>query len=494
MSCMKNNVKRLLIVGSITTAVATVGWITGEKFGLRELLTSRSGVTQDRPQHDGKGEMKSIHHETSAGVQETFNAASIPAPTDTIVCYATDLFDVWIDPNASTRQHLWEDLDLSTFWQRDPAQLIAWMNQACSSYPSIYEYLERLMLPAAQRKHQVGGLADTKEQHQWLAKFYAMLDHNPQAFVDMLLQSPLARERQNDIDLQEEIIPLSDRYTAWGKLLFYDSDPELRLHYHFCWSNRLFFYFFDTDFKRMRALMDNPANHPVLRVLYANMHWPLVGNGWKAFNRSSLDAVVRESQQGKTIMYLAGGSDIYQLIMSGAYNIYVVDPILPTQSKYCAGTAVMDLLVGEGSQFKVGDVIYFSHGITLTRASFTKNGEPFQAHCADGQDRMIQPSLTVWMVTNEQGDVLGQVTYDRRYCQQSDFAVDKNKVLYMSFNEMYYPCASTKPWGIDAYKFDDDITIYVKQLSRPVNKRIMCNMYQADAAPFQFIKLGSQST
>ena len=493
---MKNNIRPLLMVASLMAAAAGC-WVAADRLGLGEYVSTRF-IAKKEQKSEQKGEaMKVISHEASAGLQEPshhdFSAKATDAG-DRLVCYADELFAPWVDPTSPGRQYLWENVDLSTFGQRNPEKLITWMSQACTSYPSIYEHLERLLTPPAQRKQRTGGLSDTEEQRAWLSKFYTMLDHNPQDFVDTLLQSPLAREKQNDLDLLEEARPLSDHYTAWGKLLFYDSDKELRLHYHFCWANRLFFYFFDDGFKRMRALMDNPANHPVLRVLYANMWWPLVGNGWKAFNLDSLGAVVHEAKRGKTVMYLAGGCDIYQLLMAGAYNLHVVDPILPTQSKFCVDIAVMDLLVGGDPQlFSIGDVIRFPQGITLTRSSFKQAGEPFQASCADGQDRMIQPSITVWTVTDDQGNKLGSVTYDRRYCRQSDFRVDKNHVLYMSFNEMYYSCASTKPWGIDAHKFDDGIIIHVKQLSKPVNKRIMCNMYEADAAPFKFIKLGSES-
>ena len=66
--------------------------------------------------------------------------------------------------------------------------------------------------------------------------------------------------------------------------------------------------------------------------------------------------------------------------------------------------------------------------------------------------------------------------------------------MLMSFNEMYYvtlPGDMPLGWGIGANQMSDDIRLHVKQLRKPVNKKIMEGIVRAEKSPFKFILLGS---
>ena len=420
---------------------------------------------------------------------------SVPAaadePSKAHLRNAEDIFSEWVNPTCKTAQHLWEDVDLSAFWQRNTRALINQMNTLCNQEPDTYAFLKPLLAPPGSSKQGAFELEDSKQQHKLFQKLYEKLDKDPDAFVGLLLKSGLATVEQNKREKKAPFLRSVERYTEWSKLLFYDKDRDLCHQYRFCWANRLFSYVFGKGFKRMRAMMDNPAHYPVLRVLYTSIWHPLAGIGWKEGSRESLKAVAREAKKGKTVVYPAGGCDIYNLLMAGVYNIYVIDPVLPSQPKYYVDDWNW-FVGGDDDEHCIGDIMQFPHGITLTRSLFNKQGKPFKVEGSDGAKHTIEPSVTMWRVTDKKGNKLGNVTYDRRFCTQADFNVSKDKVLYMSFNELYFiTCADGSGWGIDPHKFDGKLKIYIKQLHKPVSKRMMCNMYAADDSAFSFIRLGS---
>ena len=97
---------------------------------------------------------------------------------------------------------------------------------------------------------------------------------------------------------------------------------------------------------------------------------------------------------------------------------------------------------------------------------------------------------------DEEGKILGSYVLERRFVTQADFTTAADKTFLMSFNELFYVTLPDfmEGWGIEPAKFPEDLNIVIKQLRRPVSKKMMCNMRIADllnTTDFKFISLGT---
>jgi len=326
-----------------------------------------------------------------------------------------------------------------------------------------------------------------------------LVDNDMSGFVRFITEHHFLCEEnvtEEHCALSHDIIT---KYNALSELLFAQpgdgkNDPQL-----FTVANRFYEYCFgEKTFPEFNKLLLNPRSYPIARMLYAVAWYNLAGNGWKNWHENSLKNLSTLAGQGHRFVYIAGGSDLYQLIAAGVYNITNIDPQLPSQPKYYTNDWQF-IMQGSSPDGGIGDKIIFTlpeRTITMIRTSYTEPGTTFKARLAAGDVIEIPHSTTSWTLFDQDGKQLGVYTLERRFCQQSDFDYEPNKTLIMSFNELYYIALPEQfgGWGINSSRFDPRLSIVVKQLEKPVSKQMADNMRLAallNTSDFHFIALGT---
>lgn len=299
---------------------------------------------------------------------------------------------------------------------------------------------------------------------------------------------------EQSIDVEETI----KKNKILLKMLLHNPDKKERNQAIFAAANHMFEYCFSPKtYPEFERLLNNPLQHQIARFCYSTMWTFLVGEGWKHWHEECLLGLKREADRGMEIVYVAGGNDIYQLLLNGIYNIRVIDPMLPSQNTYYAQG--WSWLVKQASAKDIGDVVMVNDGeknIVLRRASYKEHGT-FQVHLSTGQDAVLPLSTTTWQVLDGQTKKkLGSVVFERRFCAASDFIRKANQIHLLSLCEMYFVAMPPQllGWGIGAQALPENFYAYIKQLRRPINKKIVANMRKAEDSKFSFIMLGSSTT
>jgi hypothetical protein len=222
-------------------------------------------------------------------------------------------------------------------------------------------------------------------------------------------------------------------------------------------------------------------------MLYAVMWVQLGARGWQSWNQYLLLELKKQAERGKEIVYIAGGSDIHQLLKNGVYKIRVVDPFLSTQDTYYS----------RGWKFLVqgalGDTFTWSDGkqkLLFKRADYREDGF-FTAKVSGGRKRRIPRAVIIWNIFDSEGKQCGQLTIERRFTVQDDFCHAADRAMLISFNEIYFVAtAHDTGWGIKLSKLDKNFQLYVKQLQHALPKKMLERVQQLDA-DFEFIQLGN---
>jgi hypothetical protein len=289
------------------------------------------------------------------------------------------------------------------------------------------------------------------------------------------------------------------QFAGSTQLLFSGQSPVRKVELMFNLANRYVEWAFGPTFPdTVQRMTVDSSKHQLLRYLYSIIWQKLAGYGWKEWHQGSLNNIAEQAANGKTVVYIAGGSDIYQLIKSGVYNIINIDPQLPTQPTYYTNDWEF-LLVGN-----VDDKIIFNDKdtrIIMVRKSFKRTGKQFQATLANAQTIVLDESETEWDLFDGNLKKVGNYTLKRRFCNQNDFVLAPDQIMLMSFNEVFYVCqpqtlgdAQTRGWGIDIAALAPSFKIYVKQLRRPMDRSMITNMHMAtllNAIDLGYISLGS---
>jgi hypothetical protein len=329
------------------------------------------------------------------------------------------------------------------------------------------------------------------------SQVYDWLDTNPAVFFNYLKNNSLFTSEQINQEERDADVNVSlEKYKSFAKLLFACPNKQVRGAYLFSLADKLFKWCFSPEhWGEFRPYLQDPKNHQVARFVYSNVWNYLVGRGWKDWNTSTLGQLKQKTVNGGKVVYIAGGTDILQLLKNGNYNIQVIDPFLPSQSRYYSDPLWERWVKGAGKNFGRGDRVMFDFGskkIVLVRRSFKKVGD-FEATLSTGDVRKLEKSMTEWDVVEAKGKYLGKVVFERRFANQGDFVEGKNRVVLMSFNEMYYAFQPTvdNGWGMDLKKLSQNFKIYVKQLSFPVNRGYLNVINESEKIDFDFIRLGS---
>lgn len=329
---------------------------------------------------------------------------------------------------------------------------------------------------------------------EYVSYIHWLLEYDMPSFIT-LLHNTTQFTNAPKITIDQEI----DRNNMLCTLLFSLYNKEEQHEYLFALANRFFEYCFHPATNTLfQTLFTNKEAHYIIRFLYAIIWFKLAGEGWSCWSQESLTLLKKHHDDGKKIIYVAGGSDILQLLKSEIYNVTIIDPQLPSQPKYYIDSWEW-LIKGDGDNYGITDTItlttHTNATITLTRRQYNLSNETFNATLANNQTITLTQSTTTWEIHNEQGDYLGCYTFERRFINQEDFA-QPNTLFLMSFNELFFISAtpSCNGWNIKPALFPSGDIFIIKQLSKPLNKEIIGNMRMANLMnknDVKFIQLGS---
>lgn len=403
---------------------------------------------------------------------------------------AKQIFGVWID-----WQYVFQDmniekmknnLDSDDFW-KNFAQEFKYNRHVLKSMSPFLASLTNGEL------RDLG--ASPKEQlKENLEKIYVLLEKNIPGFINFLNKNGISSYKDLKQEEKLDIEQVVEKYRGVGELLFVNQDNFITNEYMFAIANRFFdFCFSPKTFPMFRQMLSNQRMYGALHFLYSTMWYYFVGDGWKHWHENCLNSLKQATENGKTVVYIAGGTDIYQLLKHGIYNITVIDPILPSQPDYYS-EGWMWLVKGNGGG--VGDIAKLNFGdkkLILRRESYRQSGS-FMAKLSTGITAKLPRSLTIWAIYDaETKKRIGTVKFDRRFCKQEDFVAKQDEVLLMSFNEMYFVSAPNflDGWGMRLKQMPENLKLYVKQLRHAVGRQELMCMRISDFSDFSFIMLGS---
>ncbi len=329
-----------------------------------------------------------------------------------------------------------------------------------------------------------------------LERFYEHTEKDIRALTGFL--EPLLVNKQTLKERDDNLVIEDNK--ALGLFLFAQDDMEKQEALLFSVANTYFrTCFSEENFPIFEKMLLDKALYPVLRFYYATIWFNLAGGGWKHWSAQSLRTLQEEAEDGKTIVYIAGGSDIYQLVKAGIYNVKIIDPQLPSQIKYYTDDWEW-IVKGDSPNGGIGDQIIFDldddKKIILHRAYYKESDNAFKARLSNGEVIVLNKSKTIWAVLDQEGNQLGTYTFDRRFTKQEDFVAKPNEVLLTSFNELFFIAQPDflNGWQIEPTKFELDLKIHVKQLHEPVSRHEVCNIRVASLlnnSDFKFIWLGT---
>jgi len=335
-------------------------------------------------------------------------------------------------------------------------------------------------------------LPKEKSLKQNFIKLYDLLDGDVITFIEYLREKGIANEELSKIEKKQSVNTVIKKHDTWFDLLLDQDDDEEKEEMLFTIANRFFeFCFSPKTFPLFKKMLKTKTDYSILRLIYSVTWSNLAEIGWQHWHGDCLADLRKKADAGKEIVYVAGGTDIYQLIKYGIYNIRVIDPLLPTQPKYYSQG--WDWFI-EGEIGDSAKIPCDHRTLMIKRVAHTDLGRSFTITLSNKKEETFAETETVWHVCDEKGAVLGEVTFERRLTNQDDFALKSNQVMLLSFNELYFVSApeDRDGWGINSRKFSDDMQIYIKQLEKPVTKEMVNNFrYEIDQEDFVFIELGS---
>ncbi len=323
---------------------------------------------------------------------------------------------------------------------------------------------------------------------------HQLVEENTSEFVNVLAKSGLAGKTINAEDEGKNYDQVIAKYKALSHMLFPVADEFKRDETQIAFANRLVEYTLgESTFPHYQSLLSHYEEHPTVRFIHTVMWNALVGFGWKHWHSDCIKALSAETKAGKEIVYIAGGTDFYQLMRKdiGIYSMTIIDPFLPTQARYYS-EGWQFLIDGEVAGGGLEDEIRFGPGfdsIKLVRTSH-KSSDSFSLKMSNNQIGQFKKTETIWTVVSRHGQKLGEIKILRRPVTQEDFAFDEHKVLLSSYDEAAYIALpeNLAGWGIDPLVLDNRAQILVKQLRKPMTKQMLINLRVAGMINFSDVK------
>lgn len=329
------------------------------------------------------------------------------------------------------------------------------------------------------------------KMRSWLSKkikkFIDFLQRKTTQFIDHI---------QNRREVGRPVADTIREYNKFVSLLVADQprDPAL-----FAIANRMFEYCYGDGFATFKQLLSHEKDHQVARFLLSIMWFQLVGEGWHNWHADSLANIVAAARTGRELVYMAGGNDIKAIIEAlvrgnvKGFRLTMIDPILPSQERYYAEDYDWWVTgeLGDAMTLKINGT-----GYRLVRTAQREDGT-FDAHLSTGEIKQLPKSTTTWELRDSKNTCLGNVVFERRYGQQHDLERSMSEVAYIiSFNELYFVAVDKAfgGWGFEVADLPENTSFLVKQLRRPVPKKMVCNIKYAEREPCYFIQMGSDPT
>lgn len=239
----------------------------------------------------------------------------------------------------------------------------------------------------------------------------------------------------------------------------------------------LIYQILNEDFEWAVKAHNNKTEYPALRGVYTILWKGLGEKGWALWHDECLESL-KKNNKDKRVLYIAGGSDIESLLKSGIYNFDIIDPFPETQNRYYSSD--YKTLAGISASSRIGDV--------------------YQAPAIDKSLTIIRSDLnatqtyTSWQVYADDGSLLGNFSFSRRYCTQED--LQNSGQIVLSFNELVFLLTpyALGGWDIDIRNLPAHKTIYVKQLPKAFDLQELLNLrtiLTLSHVDFRFIGLGS---
>lgn len=312
-----------------------------------------------------------------------------------------------------------------------------------------------------------------------LTSIYRALEYNVPNFISMLEKNSFSTSESLNHDSRRS----PSIYSSFMESIMINEKQDSSGSIMSSVANRLFEYcYYPETFKDYLRLVETPEQHSILMFLNETIWYYLARSEWSSWQYDMLKKLKDEYDNGKEIVYIAGGSDIYQLINHGIYDIVNIDPIYPTQTRYYS----------EGWEFlakgNIGDIINFSNDIQMRRHSYSEDGFILENETIYGKQISIPNSITVWVIEDSNGNKLGTYKLKRRFVEQDDFQTSPDRVFLISFNELYFILNTTRNnWGINPREFDRNFKIYAKQLRAPISYKVLMNMREIQESSYPHV-------
>lgn len=403
------------------------------------------------------------------------------------------IFEKWIKI-----QHIVHDRDLTDLWPSlDDNYLMRFKKNYEENLPllrSLQPLLSHITNGAINENGYIFQPPMSIGMHDKIATLLSTLENNPSKFIDFLHEikfTDKSETKEKSADFNFTV----DKYKALTKLLISAKTPRQEEEYSIALANRLVEYCYESNtFPHYQATLQRAESHSTARMLHTIIWYNIIGNGWKLWHDSCIQNLKSAADEGKRIKYIAGGNDIYTLLSQGIYNITIIDPFLPSQTRYYSNGWEW-LISGTINDEIIG--MFGSRELRLVRTSQIE-GEPFMAKAAN-QVVTLRKFTTTWTVYDaEESTQLGTVILDRRFVQKNDIIPDSENVFLMSYDEFIYlglP-ASLDGWGITPNSVDSNFTCYIKQLRKPFNRDNLNNLRIASITnhtDLKFINLASDA-
>jgi hypothetical protein len=336
--------------------------------------------------------------------------------------------------------------------------------------PSISKPLVQIPIPS---------LSDIKEG---FFSIYPLLNGDIKGFIDQLNNNLFPTNIKKNVD------DAVDDSKKMIELLFDHEEEFDKNQFLFAVANHMFeFCFYPKTFPYFKKMLLTPSQYSKIKLMYSIIWSNLCEVGWQNWHKNCLDSLVKEAGS-KEVLYIAGGTDIYQLLKRGIYNIKVVDPMLSSQPKYYSENWKMMI----DTEHLSTEAKIYKTGLTIKKIEYKKTGKSFSVDLSNKKKEEIPESIITFEV-KKAGKKVGNLIFDRRLAKESDFSSTKNPIL-ISFNELNFVTSpkNQEGWGMNVENFPENIKVFVKQLRQTVDKKIMLNLrYEARHKNFSFISLGT---
>ncbi len=345
--------------------------------------------------------------------------------------------------------------------------------------PTLEKQLKFMRFPF----HELFSIQLTKAEKRFrriMKKRFKRMDKDFPAFIRLFIKKGFTGMRYYKRDKRLGGSTARDKYNKFLKALFYHPKWFIQHQGLFAFANRMFEYAFQPKtFSGFKRILRRKKHRPLIHLMREGIWYFLARIGWQFWHDHTLNTLAKLSKKKMEIVYIAGGTDIYHLILKGVYRIRIIDPIFPSQTRYYS-EGWRYLIHGDRPDGGIGDKIRFTKGkkkVIMTRVYYKKGKKFTTVKLSTNKVMRLNQSVTIWLIHTKSGKKLGYYVLERRFVRQKDFKVYPDQVFLISFNELNFITTLKRDnWGIKPKRFDKSFQFYVKQLRKPVTYRMLRNI------------------